>query len=146
MSLTICHVDDDSDEKEIFAEAIRSIDPTFKLIQFSDCTELVNSFANKQSYDLFFLDFRMGQINGLGCLNLVKSNVDYSTKPVMFFAGDTIDKSIDSAYEMGAHYFISKPNDFLEYPKIIGEIIRSQNWKVPQERPGRDQFERKISR
>ena len=123
-------------------EMVERIERTLAPDQFSCCDDLLNAFSNNQPLDLIFLDFRMGKIDGISCLKSIKSNPAYASKPVLFFAGDTFEKSIDLAFEMGAYYFVSKPNDYFEYTKILGDIIKSQNWREPLPRPGRENFVR----
>jgi two-component system, chemotaxis family, chemotaxis protein CheY len=58
---------------------------------------------------LMLLDIHMPNMDGLGCLQELRSNPETAGLPVIIVSSDTTPDQIKRAKELGAHAYISKP-------------------------------------
>ena len=63
----------------------------------------------KESVQLLLLDIHMPKMDGLKCLECVKSTERTATIPVIIISSDTVQTQLDRARDLGAHAYIKKP-------------------------------------
>ncbi|SEP35940.1 Response regulator receiver domain-containing protein [Niastella yeongjuensis] len=81
-----------------------------------------HNFVNS---DVIFLDINMPKIDGWECLKQLKNNPDYNSIPVIIYSTSSAKKDIETAYNLGAQLFLSKPEDFRELTKILEVVATS---------------------
>jgi CheY-like chemotaxis protein len=137
--LNILHVDDDTDDRMIFEEALKDLKIPYNLFQVSDCYKLLDCLTEGNKPDLIFLDINMPIMDGKECLKIIKATDLYKDVPVIIFTVSKREKDVDDVYKAGAHYHIVKPyarTNFLASLKIIFAL----NWKEKQPIPARSDF------
>jgi CheY-like chemotaxis protein len=135
----IIYVDDDAEDHEIFAEALKELGENYQLIPASGCPDLLECLESNKQADIIFMDINMPQITGIECLKLLKDNERYKDIPVIIFSVSKSQADIDTVYELGAHYHMIKPVAHLNLIASL-KIILEINWKSRPARPSRDNF------
>ena len=123
-------VDDDADDRRLFIEAVKEVGENI------ECTSAINGEEALQILkdpgiplpDFIFLDIRMPRVNGKQCLQEIKKDARLKHIPVIIF---TTSKDVEESRElkeMGAYYFISKPNNPNEIFYLVSYVLAfSQN-------------------
>ena len=116
--------DDDSDDREMFCEALASIDKSIICYCAEDGIEalkVINEFA--QQPNLIFLDVNMPIMNGWQCLKRLKEDERYKTIPVIMISTSSHQREMDIAADLGVLCYITKPNDFKQLAKVLQVIV-----------------------
>lgn len=124
---TILLVDDDTDDLEIFQEAILAVDPSLECQTASDGGELLNRMGSKDTSppDIIFLDINMPQINGWECLRQLRQNPVYKSTPVIIYSTSSLDKDKQIANTLGATHFLTKPDRYDDLKNVLQTIIKA---------------------
>lgn len=112
-NITLLIVDDDSDDRELFIEAVREVD------QYIECIAAKNGLQALEWLkdpihtlpDLIFLDISMPLLSGKKCLAEIKSNEKLQQIPVIIYTTSKDIEESKALKKMGAFHFISKPGD-----------------------------------
>jgi len=122
--------DDDPDDREIFIEALHGIDEHCKCVTATDGQEALSKLTNGMTYlpDFIFLDLNMPRMNGKECLAEIKKNSKLRKIPVIIYSTSTDKKDIQETMELGAAFFLQKPNRFDDLSRALANII-SKNWE-----------------
>jgi len=122
--------DDDPDDQELFIEALQEIDALCKCVTAFDGQEALNKLLNYSAYlpDFIFLDLNMPKMNGKECLSEIKKNNFLKDIPVIIYSTSSDKKDMHEAMELGAVFFLEKPNRFEELSRALKHII-SYDWK-----------------
>src|SRR5881398_3761 len=105
MILKILYIDDDTDDHEIFGEAVHEINPDMHVVYAKNGQD-IDKHLNTASPDIIFLDYNLPLKNGIECLKQIRSSKEFDHIPIVFYSV-YFDK-IQEAYENGANYFIVK--------------------------------------
>jgi len=121
----ILQIDDDSDDCELFMEALESVSAaTYTAIY--DPVEALRKLMQKEiSPDVIFLDLNMPLMSGLEFLTEIKKEEGLKEIPIIIFSTSQLDDIIREAIAHGADDFISKPNNFNDLKKILSQYIFS---------------------
>ena len=126
-------IDDDTDDRELFSEALATVDPIIICDQATDGAEAFTRLRNKEvEPDLIFLDINMPVMNGWQFLMKLKNEDDYKHIPVIVYSTSANVKDRRIADEMGALCFITKPHAFRILQSMLGVVVRhvsSRNFK-----------------
>lgn len=119
-------VDDDTDDAELFCEAVGKI-------RMAECNTVENglelfkllSIRTANIPDVIFLDINMPMMDGWECLKELKKSSNYSRIPIIMYSTSSAKQDIDRAYSLGAQLFLTKPEDFSELSKILETVAVS---------------------
>jgi len=117
-------VDDDSDDSELFGEAIQENNPEIAVHVATNGREAFNVLNEIEQPDLIFLDINMPIMNGWECLAKLKISAEYKNIPVIMYSTSSHKKDIDLAAETGAITFLSKPHDYQELRRILKSLTQ----------------------
>src|SRR5688500_3993833 len=132
--------DDDEQDRMLFQEVLNDLPSLVYLTMASDGDEAVTILNQlDQLPDVVFLDLNMPVKNGFECLKEMKHNKKLQSLPVIIFSTSTHPSVVNEAYEQGAHLYIRKPNDFLNFKKIVRYLL-AINWKDSLSQPPREEF------
>ena len=76
---------------------------------------------------LILLDLNMPKKDGCEALMEIKSDMNLQSIPVVVLTTSRVAKHIDSAFNLGAHSFITKPNTLKEFLELMKGLTRY--WK-----------------
>jgi CheY-like chemotaxis protein len=118
--------DDDSDDTEMFCEALTAIDKTFDCRCVENGREVLETLGMLDEMpSLIFLDINMPLLNGWQCLKQLKEAERYRQIPVVIYSTSSHQREIDIAMELGALCFLTKPSDFGELKEMLRVIINN---------------------
>lgn len=108
-------VDDDADDREIIRDAFtNSIDnQDYTLLENGErLLEYLENNHNEQSSAIILLDLNMPGKDGRETLKEIKSNIRYNRIPTIIFTTSSSHRDKQTAYDLGANLFITKPDTF----------------------------------
>jgi len=123
MSYKILLVDDDSDDRAFFADAVAKTSDEISCITLSDGNLLLSTLAENGKPDVIFLDVNMPLLSGWDCLKLLKGHDTYKDIPVILYSTSKHHEEINKAKESGALCFYNKPTEFKGLITAIGDVL-----------------------
>ena len=128
--LRINLTDDDVDDRLFFEEAINDLKMNTELTAFCHGAELMEflnaNLANKP--DLIFLDLNMPIMNGMECLQQIKSSPLLKDIVVAIYSTSSSEKDIEDTFIKGADIYLTKPSSFTELKNAIQRVLK-MNWQ-----------------
>lgn len=138
--LNILLADDDRDDRELFARALKEIDVYSNLVTVSNGEDLMLYLLNNTATipDVLFLDLSMPRKTGFESLIEIKENKNLETIPVIIFTTSFIRSDIESEiklsnmlFNMGACEYFRKPSGFDQLKYILHQtLIKTINNKA----------------
>jgi CheY-like chemotaxis protein len=127
-------IDDDTDDRELFCEALATVDPVIICQQAPDGLEAFKLIRSKESEpDIIFLDINMPVMNGWEFLSTLKGEVDHRHIPVIVYTTSSNKKDRLIADELGALCFVTKPHAFKRLKIILDLVVgHVQSKTLPQ--------------
>ena len=119
-------IDDDSDDRVLFREALQEVSPDTICATESDGRKALSNLFNltTQLPDVIFVDINMPKISGWDCLTQIKSQEKTKDIPVFMYSTSSNDRDIEKASNCGAACLITKPEDFTELKRWLAEVIK----------------------
>ncbi|MEX2232761.1 MAG: response regulator [Cyclobacteriaceae bacterium] len=121
--MTILYVDDDPDDRQIFLEAVKTIDESFVCNTAKDGLDALTYLDSNTLPDVVFLDINMPLMNGKACLAEIKGNKNTSHVPVIIFTTSNNPQEKDECKGLGATDFVHKPISYIEMKDILTSIF-----------------------
>jgi CheY-like chemotaxis protein len=125
MGRIVLIVDDDSDDRDFFCEALHEIDSTIEC-RFAkngqEALDLLNKPENLLP-DYIFLDLNMPRVGGVQCLKAIKKINHLSNIPVVIFSTTKQDDEAEKTRELGAVLFLTKPPTYTELVKKLSYVL-----------------------
>ena len=119
-------IDDDTDDQEIFLSVLEGIDPTVNCITASNGQEAIQKLTDgSRRPDLIFLDLNMPLMNGKQFLKACNLIDDCKKIPVIILTTSSDKKSMEETLQLGARDYITKPDKYSAWGKIIQEKINA---------------------
>ncbi|WP_109698705.1 response regulator [Chitinophaga deserti] len=114
-------VDDDTDDTEIFEEALGEINPGITFYKAENGQDAFDKMMQQDTAlpDLIFLDVNMPGMNGWQFLSLIKQDAGYKDIPVLMYSTSSAKRDIDQAEQLGATGFLIKPADYIGLKKAL---------------------------
>ena len=131
MNKRILVIDDDNDDRELFSEALASVDPVIVCDQATDGAEALKRLSTREidKPDIIFLDINMPVMNGWQFLSKLKSEDQYKNIPVIVYTTSSNQKDKLIADNLGALCFITKPHAFGRLKNMLGIVVMHVNSK-----------------
>ncbi|MDJ1496306.1 response regulator [Cytophagaceae bacterium DM2B3-1] len=125
-------VDDDSDDRELFREALTAVEPEVVLYSAANGQTAIEKLASQaiDQPDIIFLDLNMPVMNGWDCLNQLKSLQEYKNIPVIIHTTSSHTQDKKLAKERGAICLFTKPDDFKRLKAILEIVVEKMNKKA----------------
>ncbi len=133
--------DDDVDDCDLFKEALEELQLSTELNIVHNGEHLMQLLAGKAGVlpKVLFLDLNMPKKNGFECLAEIKKNDNLKNLPVIIFSTSFDRDIVNLLFDKGAHYYISKPNEFDKLKMVIHKAL-SAVAKDGDEKPIRENF------
>jgi CheY-like chemotaxis protein len=123
----IYQADDDSDDREFFADALLEIDPNVTLRQAPDGMHLMDDLLTLSGPELpefIFLDINMPGKTGLECLQEIrKSEGTLKEVNIVVLSTSSDPENIRRASELGATFYAVKPSCFDRLKSLLEEVL-----------------------
>ena len=129
----ILYIDDDSEDREIFKQAINAIDNSFSCVVATDGKEGLELLKNHITEpDFIFVDVNMPVMGGKEFLYEVKHTQGFRSIPVIMYSTTSWGDEIKSYAKLGAYDFIIKPNSFSEVCEVLKATFRGEKKGLPK--------------
>jgi DNA-binding response OmpR family regulator len=130
--MRILIVDDDEDDRDLFCEAVRAIDPSIECTEARDAEQALHLLKSSKIFmpDFIFLDLNMPRINGKQCLAELKKSRDLRHIPVIIYTSSKRDADKIETRLLGAAHYISKPSGLAELNKALSFVLERKFEKI----------------
>jgi CheY-like chemotaxis protein len=130
-AMKIFYVDDDSDDREFFAEIVKDINEnqdlkySLELSIACDCYEAVDSLLKMNvPPDFVFLDFNMPKVNGFDCVKILKSYRQLKDVPIIICTTASTAEQRKKIIELDAQDLILKQETFAKMKTSVLNVFR----------------------
>ena len=121
-------VDDDTDDRELFSEALASVNPVIICDLAADAEEALTKLGgNKDVPDVIFLDINLPATTGWQFLSNLKTTTAYKDIPVIMYSTSNNQRDKEIARKLGALCFITKPSAFKKLKSTLDLVITYMN-------------------
>jgi CheY-like chemotaxis protein len=125
-------VDDDSDDRELFLEAVGEIDPAIRCSTAENGEKALQLLRLMEPLpDFIFLDLNMPCVDGRECLARIKMADRLRNIPVVIYSTSASPKDIIDTRELGAFCFSTKPASYRGLKKVIEDILFGRSIPAP---------------
>jgi CheY-like chemotaxis protein len=126
-------VDDDSDDIELFKEAVKLVAPHVECASALSGTEALGYLNNLKGPlpDIIFLDLNMPGMTGQQFLEIIKDSDKFCEIRVVIYTTSSHEKDKEDTRKLGAESFITKPTTFADTCKALSEIARGYYYMEP---------------
>lgn len=115
-------IDDDRDDRELFAEALEEVSPNIGCRCVSNWEKACEVLRAGHT-DLIFIDINLPLISGWECLRMLKESEEYKHIPVIIYSTSSHEQDIAMAKALGAVELITKPSDFTELKAMLERAV-----------------------
>lgn len=127
MRCKILLIDDDSDDRIFFRDAVKDIaDDQVTCITLDDGHELMSTLikGGAAQPNIIFTDINMPGMSGWEVLAALKEHSTYSEIPVIMYSTSKHAEEIEKAKNFGALCFFNKPSDFDDLISALREVVQ----------------------
>jgi len=124
MTKEILLIDDDEDELEVFAEALRSIDKNIQCSQARDLHEALE-FLSYSSPTYIFIDYNMPQVNGFEVVAEIKKIEKLENSKIILYSNYISEEMNKKAISLGAYKCVKKPSMINVLIKNLRDILNN---------------------
>jgi CheY-like chemotaxis protein len=121
--------DDDKDDRELFSEALASVDPGIVCHGAEngrDALRILHSLGISKP-DIIFVDINMPVMNGWELLHALKKDGERNDIPVIIYTTSSEERDRRIAKDLGALCFVTKPDDFRKVKTILQVVVTNMN-------------------
>jgi len=130
--LAILLVEDNPDDAEVARRALRKAGMPGLLEWVKDGAEALDFMFGTGAYQgraaaaprVVLLDMRLPKVDGLEVLRALKGDPRTRAIPVVMMTSSTQDEDVARSYAEGANSFVSKPVQFEEFARQVGDLGR----------------------
>ena len=140
-SIEVLLVDDDSDDRNTFRDALSELKIGTNLTMLEDGRNLLDYLENpaNKKPDILFLDLNMPYKSGVECLIEIRGHSKYNDLSVAIYSTSSTDKDIEDTFINGANVYIKKPNNFANLKRVLGEVV-NMNFQFQNSGLNKDTF------
>jgi len=124
MGKEILLIDDDTDELEVFTDALQLIDKNYQCFQAKTPEEALD-FLQTRNPGFLFIDFNMPRINGLECVVLLRDAGKLRNSKAILYSNYITEAMREQAIELGAYNCIQKPNTIIELSEKLMTLLNT---------------------
>lgn len=134
--------DDDDDDRLLFTDVLREYSKSSSVKFAYNGEHLMTMLRSEALPDVLFLDLNMPLKNGIECLEEIRGDEKLKNLPVVIFSTSSHPGTINQMYEIGAHLYVRKPNDFNNLRKVIHAVLKKDWGHVSK--PPKEEFVLKV--
>jgi CheY-like chemotaxis protein len=130
--LRVLLVDDDNDERHVFATALKRTGLNVDLFEATDGYAAINYLLGNEPYadrakfphpDMVFLDLKMPGLDGFDVLSEIRAKLGLQNLPVIVFTNSSAKKDGVAAYSSHASAVHQKPFEFDHLVSLLQRVI-----------------------
>lgn len=124
-------VEDNSTDAELTIRTLKKNNLANQLVWVKDGAEALDFIFSAGAYvgramksipKVILLDLRLPKVDGLEVLRQIKSDKRTKSLPVVVMTSSKEGWDMTESYKLGVNSFISKPIDFDEFTKVVGNL------------------------
>lgn len=118
--------DDDADDRQIFEEILREIDPEAEVVNAENGLEMVallDKMPDDQLPDIIILDQNMPKMTGKESLIFLKENPRYCNISTIVYSTYQVQDFYQECLELGAQDVVAKPDTMQAYREMIEQFL-----------------------
>ena len=124
-------VEDTEADAELAIHALRKRGLANHLVRVRDGAEALDFIFAEGEYadrnidnhpSVVLLDLRLPKVSGVEVLRRIKSDQRTQKIPVVVLTSSKEDKDLDECYKLGVNSYISKPVEFDNFTKVVGDL------------------------
>ena len=119
-------IDDDIDDRMIFGEVLKELAPDINYHEAINGEDALTKLSRNFTPDLIFLDLNMPRINGKQFLAEIRQLDHLKHIPVIIYTTSSHDSDKRETRQLGASYFLTKPNSLHELTHTLSRILQQQ--------------------
>jgi two-component system response regulator len=128
---TILLVEDSTDDEVLTLRALRRHNIVNNLFVVRDGAEALEyifctgAYAKRNPNDkpqVILLDIHLPKVDGLEVLRRIRADENTRLLPVVILTSSREEQDIINSYKLGANSYVSKPVDFYEFVKAVGQL------------------------
>ncbi len=122
----ILYADDDADDQELLKEAFLQLETSARVHIVSSGKETLDFLKTTHRNELpclIVLDYNMPDLNGAEVLNKICGDTRYDKIPKIIWSTSNSDYYKQLCKEIGADYYFTKPQNFLDIKKFAGKML-----------------------
>ena len=119
-------VDDDADDRQIFEDILREIDPEAVIVEAENGLEMVallNKMPDEELPDMIILDQNMPKMTGKESLIFVKESPRYRHISTIVYSTYQVQDFYQECLELGAQDVVAKPDSMQAYREMIEQFL-----------------------
>jgi response regulator of citrate/malate metabolism len=125
--LFVLYIEDDTEDFEIFEEALCAVDCSILLIRQTCCEDAIEFLKSSEKLpDFIFLDNNMPNVNGLRCLPEIKELCKGTDTTIIMYTSWVDKHFIETAMRFGATQVFKKPCYFDDITALLQSIFFSR--------------------
>jgi CheY-like chemotaxis protein len=135
--MEIIYVDDDSEDIELFLEALQNVDRSIRFsyaLSANDALKKLNNFLFTP--DAIFVDYHLGGMDGYQFIRQIKEREELQNIPVIVLSGNLSTNLVDEFNKLGVYYFLSKKAVLTDMESALRVILDGIRDKRSQENIG----------
>jgi CheY-like chemotaxis protein len=122
-------VDDDEDDRQIFREIVREVDP-YAALDFAenglDIIALLSKMSDTDLPGMIILDQNMPRMTGKESLIYLKENDRYKHIPTIVYSTYQVKDFYQECLQLGAEDVVAKPDTMQAYREMIEQFLVAQ--------------------
>ncbi|MBS0028771.1 response regulator [Chitinophaga sp. 22321] len=119
-------IDDDIDDRMIFGEVLKELAPDIIYHEAINGEDALIKLDNDLIPDLIFLDLNMPRVDGKQFLAEIQRISHLKHIPVIIYSTSSHESDKKETRELGAVYFLTKPNSLHELTHILTDILQQK--------------------
>jgi DNA-binding response OmpR family regulator len=122
--VTVYLVDDDSEEAELFQDAMSQIDIAIKVFWYDNVMDAMDALmGEKKMPEFLFLDLNLPKVSGKDMLRLLRQNEITSVLPIVIYSTSISKMDIEDITPYNVSRFLQKPEDFNSLCRELGNVV-----------------------
>lgn len=118
--------DDDTEDQEVFQEALSEISTKVELSIFNNGLELMADLqTDLDKPDIIFLDLYMPQMDGEECLKEMRQNEAFNDIPIVIYSNEFDIDRIEDLFSLGANRYLRKPDSYSSLVAALDKTVIS---------------------
>lgn len=122
-------IDDDEDDRDIFAMALEDASAGCNLSTAKNGLEAFEIIDDNPEFtpDFIFIDLNMPYMSGIECLERIKQYNHLANVPVIMYTTSSYQKDVEESKQLGASYFLVKPSGMAALIKILSSLLEKKD-------------------
>jgi len=117
-------IDDDEDDREIFAMALKKANADFVCSMAKNGRDALDIVANSDFVpNYIFIDLNMPMVSGRDCLSALKKVKRFEGVPIIVYTTSSHSTDINDTKKLGADHYLVKPTSIVVLSQLLNDVF-----------------------